>query len=234
MTGAILLRKTIAACLLAALAGCAGAPKKTAEPPRYLPEAAVEALRFVPPPAPGSPVDAADIETLRGWQARRTKADCDGALAQTKARYETLIGEAGPFALPLKPAPAAFFERLYRELFRETLAVKKRYGRPRPYARGLGLETCIGGVQDDSYPSGHAVNARFYANAISVLRPERHAAYMAAADKAALNRVIGGVHHPSDIEAGKRLADELFSLYMREPAFRADLERLRKYLKEEK
>ena len=38
------------------------------------------------------------------------------------------------------------------------------------------------------------------------------------------------MHHPSDIAAGKRLADQIYPLLKRDPAFTAQLERMRGHL----
>lgn len=50
---------------------------------------------------------------------------------------------------------------------------------------------------------------------------------MLRADEAALLRVIGGVHHPSDIAAGKLLADSLYREFLSSPDFRKSLEELK-------
>lgn len=224
-------RNLLAAAVLAGLAACAGARGRPEPLPPYLAAGAIRDVQIEPAPAPGSAVDRNDLAVLREWQDRRTPAQCAAALAQARAAYEEFFGQASPFGTPTPPAVAAFFARLHHELYTEVVAVKNRYARPRPYNRNEGLSTCLGQVRDASYPSGHAVNSRFFADALTELAPARGDEFRALADQAALNRVIGGVHHPSDIEAGKLLGDRLFAEYMKSPAFRADLEGLRKYLK---
>jgi acid phosphatase (class A) len=49
--------------------------------------------------------------------------------------------------------------------------------------------------------------SRILARVLSRIYPDRAAAFMQRADEIAKNRVLGGVHHPSDIEAGKKLGD---------------------------
>ena len=97
--------------------------------------------------------------------------------------------------------------------------------------RDAGLEPCLRRIGGLSYPSGHSTIAHVFALILADLVPERRAEFLARADAAALNRVIGGVHHPSDIEAGKRLADLLYAEFLKSPAFRADQEALQQYLK---
>ena len=61
--------------------------------------------------------------------------------------------------------------------------------------------------------------------------PVRRAAFLARADEIAQDRVIGGVHHPTDVAAGKVLADEIHGELLKSPAFRADLDKVRGILK---
>jgi len=55
--------------------------------------------------------------------------------------------------------------------------------------------------------------------------------FMRASDQAALNRVIGGVHHPTDVEAGKQPGNMVFLKMQQNPSFAADEEALLKYLR---
>ena len=68
---------------------------------------------------------------------------------------------------------------------------------------------------------------------LSDLVPPGKKEFFARADAAALDRVIGGVHPPSDLEAGKRLADKLYRKYKKSPVFRGDMETLRGLLVKE-
>ncbi len=78
---------------------------------------------------------------------------------------------------------------------------------------------------------GHAVNARVFAPILADQAPGHREEFLARADRAALNRVISGVHYPSDIAAGKTAGDELYREFRQSPAFRGDLDSLRKYLR---
>ena len=61
--------------------------------------------------------------------------------------------------------------------------------------------------------------------------PARRAEFLARADEAARNRALAGVHHPTDVEAGKLLAGTLYKQLLKQPAFAADLRALRRLLK---
>lgn len=190
--------------------------------------AAASVLGAVPaPPAPGSREDRKDLETLFDWQARRTSEDCGAALAQAKAEYNAFFGDVSPFPDPLPPDASRILFQVYFDGGMAVDAAKKRFARQRPFRRDKGLKPCLGRVPGLSYPSGHAAVSRLFALLLSDVAPERRADFLARSDRAALNRVIGGAHHPSDIEAGKRLGDAVYAGMLREASFRADLARLK-------
>ena len=181
-----------------------------------------------PPPAPGSPADQADISALKDWQARRTDAECAAAKAQSSADFEAFFGGISPFPDPMPDEASSVLFWVYYDGSRAVSAAKKKFGRKRPFVRYDDLKPCLGPVSGKAYPSGHAAVSRLLALVLSDVYPAGRAVFLARSDQAALNRVIGGVHHPSDIEAGKRLGDELHAELLGNEAFRADLEKLRR------
>ena len=194
--------------------------------------AAAQPVSAVPaPPEPGSPEDKKDLETLLDWQARRTEADCARANAQSRADYNEFFGDISPFPDPLPPEASKILFRVYYDGGKTVAAAKKRFSRKRPFRRDKAIEPCLGGGGGLSYPSGHATVTRVFALLFSDLVPAKRGTFLTRADEAALNRVIGGVHHPSDIEAGKLLGDAIYAGLLKEPSFRADLEKLRLLLK---
>lgn len=194
-----------------------------------LDEAAAAAL--VPPvPAAGSPEDAADLAELASWQARRTPAECARAQGDVSPSYENLFGALSPFPLPLGAQEKAFFLALAADAGGAAFLLKHRYKRPRPFNRGVGLTPCITRPKDWAYPSGHAAVGRIWALALADLVPARRAAFMSRGDDVGLGRVIGGVHHPTDVAAGRLLADKLYARLRGEPAFKKALAALRSRL----
>ncbi|HNW45380.1 MAG TPA: phosphatase PAP2 family protein [Elusimicrobiales bacterium] len=195
----------------------------------YLDKARLEALEFQPAPAPGSPLDRADFLELNSWQARRTPAQCARAAAEGEAYFDQFFGPLKPFTWPLSKDGRAFILRVRADIGTAVNIFKNRSARPRPFRRDPQLAPCLGKIGGLAYPSGHAATARVYALMLTEIAPTRRAEFLARADEAALNRVIGGVHHPSDIEAGKKLGDILFNRFMQNAEFRANLEKLRSY-----
>ena len=216
--------------LAAPLCGCGRAQfylLQLVGPDHYYAAAQPAAAALPPPPVPGSPEDLADLKTLEDWQARRTPADCAAANAQAEADYDKFFGDVSPFPRPMPPEARTILFRVYYDGSKAVAAAKKKYGRQRPYLRDAALKPCLGRVGGLSYPSGHAAESRLLALVLGDVAPASRAVFLASSERAALNRVIGGVHHPSDIEAGKLLGNAVYAEMLRQPAFLADLEKLR-------
>jgi acid phosphatase (class A) len=172
------------------------------------------------------------MRTLKDWQARRTPALCGRAAAEVRARFPAFFGALSPFASPLPPDAADILEHARIDTDLHVYAVKNHYRRDRPFLREPSLTICpgMGKVGGFAYPSGHAAIARTFALMLSDLVPPRRAEFLARADEIALDRVIAGVHHPSDIESGKLLGDAIYARLQAVPKFRADMDRLRRLL----
>ena len=193
----------------------------------YLDKPRLETIEFPAAPAPGSPNDRTDFAELHAWQARRSAAQCAVAQAEAEAYFEQFFGPLKPFSSALPKESKVFLLRVRKDIGAAVNIFKERNLRPRPFLRDPELSPCLGRIGGLAYPSGHAVTARVYALMLTELAPRRRAEFMARGDEAALLRVIGGVHHPSDVEAGKKLGDILFDRFMRSAEFRASLEKLR-------
>lgn len=189
-------------------------------------------LRAVPAaPADGSAQDRQDFKVLFDWQAKRTAAQCAKAKTEMSHSYEVFFGQLSPFASPAPAPVAAFFKGVGEDSVAAHKYLKDVYKRDRPFVRDARLKPCIPPVKGFAYPSGHSAMARLFALILGDLVPARRAEFMARAEEAALNRVLAGVHHPTDVEAGKVLADTLYKSLKKEPAFVSDLKGLRPLLR---
>jgi acid phosphatase (class A) len=160
-----------------------------------------------PFPTPGSVEEAADVETLMKFQENRTEEDCKLAGAEESATLEKMFTGI----LTKKEIKKQNFKLLkhYGEAGANMYIAKKIYGRPRPYLSHSQIKPCIALENTASYPSGHTTAARVLGRLLAKIYPERAEAIMIRAERVALNRVIGGVHYPSDIAAGKVLGDHI-------------------------
>jgi acid phosphatase (class A) len=225
----------LAALLLACCAGHTPAARNEETGPAAAPAGYVDVARFAatePPPAPGSEAEAADVAALLDSRARRTDADCARANATFFVRFDSLWGERSPFPRPLPAELQAFFDRIDSEIGTIAQMMKERFKRPRPDllppcpappgGKGRG-----GGY---SYPSTHAAISRAFADVLGDLVPARKAEFIERADAIAADRVLIGVHYPTDVAAGKALADRYHGALLGSQAYRTDLEDMRALL----
>lgn len=182
---------------------------------------------FPAPPEPGSEADRKDLSAVFALQQRLKPGQCDKAKMAAHADFESFFGDISPFPKPLPAEAAAIFKRVKTETDGVAADIKDKFKRKRPFLRDPGLNPCLGRIGGLAYPSGHATISRLMALMLADLVPARRREFLARADEAALDRVIGGVHHPADIEAGKALADRLYPRYKKSKNFAADMKILR-------
>ena len=219
--------------LLLALGGCARtdglAPRETSPRPAqttYLPAGSFQPASLPAPPAAGSDAQKADEVAVLEWQGRRTEGDCARADGAFYVLPSHIWGERSPFPQPLPDEVRAFFDGLDSEIGNVTRDLKKSFGRPRPELASPcpGSRTTKGGY---SYPSTHAAISRLFALVLADLVPERRAEFLERADQIAHDRLVIGVHFPTDLEAGKLLADRFHAALERSAAYQRDLVRVR-------
>lgn len=174
------------------------------------------------PPVAGSDAQARDEEVLLRLQAERKPADCE------RARAEVYVSVGGFFGKPygtLSDAEVAalgdFFAQIRNDADFYIQKLKKEFPRPRPFLYLKAIEPCVPKEVTGAYPSGHATLARLYALILSDLFPGRKTDFFVRGEMIANDRILSGMHHPSDIQAGKALADEIYPVLKKSPAYRS-------------
>lgn len=165
-------------------------------------------------PAAGSVEEKAEVKQMIALQDSRTNEDCVYADSQNSTSLTNLFAANNG---PLTAKEASKLEKAtfknYAQAGLNIYIAKKLYNRARPYDAHQEVKPCIELETSMSYPSGHAAIARYFANVLSEYYPERKAAFFKRASESSANRVIGGVHYPSDVVAGDKLGDALFKLF---------------------
>ncbi|MFL5815682.1 MAG: phosphatase PAP2 family protein [Bdellovibrionia bacterium] len=201
--------------------------------PVYLPTQAIDLSQALsPPPRPGSKADQEDFKVILRYQTVRTEAECRRANHVVDVALSTLFGpEYGPLSEEEVRRWSAFFEKVRIDAEYFVQESKKMWGRPRPFSVNADIKPCVAPESThftNAYPSGHAAIARTFASLLSQIDPARKAAFMARADEIGTDRVLAGVHHPTDIESGKRLGDRIFQVLMKNANFKRELQLLLK------
>ena len=177
------------------------------------------------PPRPGSDAAKADLAILLWLQRIRTP----GAVRRAETEVSLHIGifsevtgkdlRSGPF-----PHTRALAEDLQRDLRQVTAPLKQRFARPRPYDAFHQIKPAIQLETSYSYPSGHASWGTAEAALLAALQPERREAILERGLMVGYDRVLGGVHYPSDVEAGQALGPAFAQFWMAVPAHHKRLE----------
>lgn len=169
--------------------------------------------KFIAPfPAKGSEAEAVDFQTLYKYQETRTQEECAQAASTENASLENMFANPGG---PLSKSEARVLSFTLAKVFAEVglniNTAKKTFKRLRPYKTDAGIVPCIDLEGSYAYPSGHTTLSRVLARILSQMYPNRAEALMKRADEIAHHRILGGVHHPSDIEAGQKFGDIMAS-----------------------
>jgi acid phosphatase (class A) len=205
----------------------------------YLPQGKVDVTKVLSgPPAAESAQAKADAAEIEAWQKKRTEAECARAL---RAEHIVLDSTFGAPDGPLSAADIKTLDPFLKDVHAEAAPIvsegKRHWQRLRPFAALKDVQNCSekGAVNPSySYPSGHATLSRLYARVLGAVRPDQAKAFLARADQIAQDRVIAGVHFPSDIEAGKKLGDAIFDALMESDSFRKRVKETAKALVQNK
>ena len=229
------MKSVLAALLLAGLAGPTVsaaetvnvmAPPKAAAAvpvPRYLAAGTLDfATLLPPPPEPGTVAALADLEAVLQVQAWRTPEQIAWAQLIDRDTVFNLATELGSwFRADALPRTTAWLAAVGDDIRWLDGAAKAPFRRARPHAVDPRVQPALTLPKSFSYPSGSACQAFVWAELLGEILPERRAVLVERAHRAAWSRVIGGVHFPSDVVAGRLLAAAYVDAVRKLPAFRA-------------
>ena len=164
-----------------------------------------------PPPVKGSAADREDFRILHIYQDRRTPEQCRAADLQSHPSVDGMFGpNTGILTASEVRMVASQSDQLIRKVFSITDPFKDLYLRMRPYNEDSTLHPCIlmpGGSR--AYPSGHSAVGIVLADFLAKKFPAKRDRILAQGKQVGINRLIGGVHHPSDVVAGQSLGRQI-------------------------
>ena len=182
---------------------------------------AIELL--APPPLPDSPEQAADMAEVQAVYHATTSNDIADAYSEKKFNIFNFTPAIGDFFVAGKfPKTEAFFDNVQKDAETVTDNAKDFYKRPRPYVTDPSL---INGKLEKSfsYPSGHSTESMVLALVLSDLFPDKHDAIIAKARSIGWHRVQTARHYPTDIYAGRVLAQAIVKQMEKNDDFQKDL-----------
>jgi acid phosphatase (class A) len=214
-----------------AFAGQIYAVHPIAKNPVYLPATWAETLKTEIPPFPekNSLEQKTDEQTLLEDQNKRKPQDCERAATEVHASLANLYGRPyGSLTDKQTQALTPFFAKVRTEGDYFTHQLKDKFTRPRPYTYLKQLHPCVELEKSFAYPSGHASLSELFALVLGEIFPTEKHTFLARAAQIRNDRVLAGVHHPTDIKNGAKIGDLIFAELMKNDSFKKDLEASRK------
>jgi acid phosphatase (class A) len=175
---------------------------------------------LAPAPAPDSEQQKRDLAAVLAVQRTRTQAQSERALADAAAGLFGFADVLGPnFNARSVPAVAALFDKVRGDAAVAFSAGKDAWNRPRPFVVSTEVDAVGDRPSGSSYPSGASTVGYLTAIVLANMVPENAPALFARGREFGDDRVILGVHFPSDVEAGRNAATALAAVLMQDAAF---------------
>jgi acid phosphatase (class A) len=195
-----------------------------AEDTFYLDPAGVDLIHVLgPPPTEDSAAEQADLEVVLAAVNARTDAQIKHAQDDDQRIVFRFADVMGPdFRTESLPLTTHLFQHVYADGNAATLIAKNYFKRRRPFVVDPDIKIVVVQAPDFSYPSNHSTFAYEAGILLATMVPENAAAIFARSADYAHNRVIAGVHFPSDVEAGRISGSVIDNALLHNAHFMAD------------
>jgi len=182
-----------------------------------------------PAPQQGSAVDLGDLMENLKLQDSRTSAQCHEIEAMGNAKFKDLFKASGLLSDSEYDDVKDLMKKTGKLAKKISKDFKDHFKRLRPSDEDSQIKPCDGVSEaiDYSYPSSHATVATTVSCVLATVYPHRAKAFSAYAHSIGLKRVLGGMHHPTDIAAGEQLGYDLCRQLLKDSDYQGSLDDLR-------
>ncbi|TGT46431.1 phosphatase PAP2 family protein [Mesorhizobium sp. M8A.F.Ca.ET.165.01.1.1] len=178
-----------------------------------------------PPPANDSAETKAELGEVLTMQVTRTPEMEARAIADAEENVWRFADVMGPnFNKDKLPKFSAFFDRVVETEGAVVDPAKDVWKRPRPHQLSDLVKPVVKLSSSGSWPSGHATVGTMMGIILSDMVPEKRAQIMARSAEFAHNRIVGGIHYPSDVEMGKISGSVIAAVLLNREDFKAEYE----------
>jgi acid phosphatase (class A) len=182
----------------------------------------VELLKILPPPPPPhSEEQKRDMQAVLDMQKHRTQSQIDRALADNVLsiyRFDDVLGPK--FKAATLPVADEFFKRMHADARLILNQTKAAWVRLRPYKVNAEVAPLGGTPRTEfAYPSGTTIFGTLTGIMLANMIPEKQVELFNRSAEFVHNRVVLGVHYPSDITASQMGATALAAAFFDTPAF---------------
>jgi acid phosphatase (class A) len=188
--------------------------------PKYLTNNWSRQITIPAPPANSSARTTAELSYLKSLVSRRASSlkEIEKEVLLIEFRFNSYTYHLLTTS-KTHQATGKLLTSAYHDLAIATFFMKKKYNRVRPTVLERSLGHSVTVPSHPAYPSGHASGAYAIAYLLQELDPSSAKTYLADARSISENREIGGLHYPSDTEAGRLLARQLVDRLLSNPSF---------------
>lgn len=194
----------------------------------YLSSKMIDLTAMLPPqPAVGSALEKADIDAVIAAQKAASPERIAAAAYDAEETVYVIFGKLiGPKFTPQSmPLTDKLFARIGASEDDVVDPAKPYFGRVRPFlALPNDIKPLVKQTKSGSYPSGHTTRATVEGIILGMMLPEKRKEIWARVDDYAESRVIGGMHYPSDLAAGRQAGVAMAATLLASPSFVADME----------
>lgn len=190
-------------------------------------EAKPQDFQVEDPPIEGSVQDEEDHKQLLKYQQERTDAQCDLAQKQWVPSFDVFFKNSGILDKSEASQAKALVSQVMGFTEKVSSYYKKLFKKERPYDRFSDVHPCITKpAGNKSYPSFHAAAGAVGACVLAEIYPAKAQALESYGNLVGELRVIAGVHHPTDVVTGQKLAKDICEYLKGQPDFISELEKI--------
>ncbi len=212
-------------CLFAVLILTALPSGVAAKGPTFASATAVDPLKLLPAPPTAKSAEVRDeLNEMVAMQHCRTKADVARCASEVRLHLDAFESVLGPWCTTKNlPRLAKLLAEVDADTKQVSYIAKSHFRRPRPEHEDQRIHVPIQKDSSFAYPSGHATRGMLYAMILAELVPDRRDALLERGRQIGWDRVIAGLHHPTDIYAGRMLGRAIAESLLADPKFQAEL-----------
>jgi acid phosphatase (class A) len=178
------------------------------------------------PPAPRSAQNKADIQEVLALQKARTAFQIGRVRSEVNlspVAFDTVLGTG--FTPTNFPLTFALLNNAAADGEAISMSAKDLWKRPRPPLQDPAIHPVVPVPSTASYPSGHAMRGALWGEILAKMMPNLREQLLARGAQIGHDRIIAGVHFPTDVAAGQKLGLVIAHWMMGSSAFRRDLKR---------
>jgi membrane-associated phospholipid phosphatase len=178
-------------------------------------------------PQPGTVTAQSELAIMLWLQGSRTDQDVARARSEATPSFGCFasaihpggnaLAAPGPIEIGNFPRTAALLDQARADVTPLLESLGNTFLRPLPYQSFPALTPVLAEPAPFSYPSVHATLGVLFARILDQFDPDDQVAIGATGHLLGTDRVLGGVHYPSDVEAGQRLGNAFATWWIDQP-----------------